>query len=160
MVNSYKIGDNSIFLGYDECIDIDEVFKIIEIKYINEKIVYNKILDVFKNIKFNEFFIIDNNHFIVINKYEDEKISIIDNKFNVINKLNIKEYSYVEFNSGLLFVQSGENFYIYKIVNYSFSEVFRLDNVDIQCAYLLNEGKLVIENENQFYIYSIKYKNN
>ena len=158
LVNSYKIGDNSIFLGYNECIDIDEVFKIIEIKLINEKIVYNKILDVFIKKKFDEFFLIDNNHFIVLNEYDDDKISIIDDKFNIINKLNIKQYSYVNFINELLLIQSENVFYIYKIANNSFLEVFKLEEVEVEAAHILNEGELVIEAENQFYFYSIKNK--
>ena len=160
LVNAYKIKDNSIFLGYNECIDIDEVFKIIEIKFINEKIVYNKILDVFKPKKFDEFFIIDNSHFIVLNEYDDDKIIIIDDKFNIINKLNVEGYSYVNFINGLLLVQSENIFYIYKIENNSFFEVFKLGDIEVEAAHVLTEGILVIESENQFYFYSFKNKMN
>ena len=160
LVNAYKIGDNSIFLGYNECIDIDEVFKIIEIKFINEKIVYNKILDVFIEKKFDEFFIIDNNHFIVLNEYDDDKICIIDDKFNIINKSTITNYSYVNFINELLLIQSENIFYIYKIVNNSFLEIFKLEDVKVDAAYILSDGGLVIEEENKFYFYSIKNKIN
>ena len=158
LVNSYKMGDNSIFLGYNECIDIDEVFKIIEIKFINDKIVYKKILNVFSKIKFDELFIIDNNHFIVLNEYNDDKISIIDDKFNIINKLNIQKYSYVNFINELLLIQSQNIFYIYKIVNNSFLEVFKLEDAEVEAAHILNDGEIVIKAENQFYFYSIKNK--